>query len=204
MPQFEGFEALAFHGSQTFFTIEARDGLKMIGYLVSGQVNSAVDTITLELNTLTKNPPQQQQSNRSDEAILIADGQVITFFESNGAQANPNSHATLFDLNLQHMGILEFPAVEYRLTDATEMDTTGRFWMMNYFYPGDTDLLPAADPIRESFGAGATHSQSAAVERLLEFQYSPEGISLVTICAYPAATLAWRQVTQLGGIGPAG
>ncbi len=207
VPQFEGFEAIAFKDERVYLSIEAREGLKMIGYLVSGTINTAADEITLKLDTLTKNPLQRQQSNRSDEAILIADNQVITFFESNGAQANPDSHATVFDLNLQRMGALEFPAVEYRLTDATEMDTSGRFWMMNYFYPGDSDLLPTSDPIREKFGAGATHTQSEAVERLLEFEYSPEGISLSGSAPIPLELLPgdesrnWEGLVRLEDLG---
>lgn len=176
--QFEGYEAIAFKDQRVYLSIEAREGLNMMGYLVSGQVNENADEIKLDPSTLTQNPPQQQQSNRSDEAILIVGEQVLTFFESNGAQANPLSYGTLFDLSLKRLGVIEFPAVEYRLTDATELDDSGRFWMMNYFFPGEPDLLPSVDPIRESFGAGATHRQSATVERLLEFQYTPQGISL--------------------------
>ena len=176
--QFEGFEAIAFDGQQVYLTIEARDGLNMMGYLVKGEVQGDLNEIHLDVNSLTRNPPQQDQSNRSDEAILIANDQLLTFFESNGAQANPDSHASLFDLNLTPTGILEFPAIEYRLTDATEIDASGRFWMMNYFFPGDTDLLPLSDPIRETFGAGITHAQSETVERLLEFQYTSQGIRL--------------------------
>ncbi len=176
--QFEGFEAIAFDGQQVYLTIEAREGLNMMGYLVKGEVQGNLNEIHLDMNSLTRNPPQQEQSNRSDEAILIADDLLLTFFESNGAQANPDSHASLFDLSLTPRGILEFPAIEYRLTDATEMDASGRFWMMNYFFPGDTDLLPLSDPIRETYGAGITHAQSETIERLLEFQYSSEGITL--------------------------
>lgn len=178
IPQYEGFEAITFDGQQVYLTIEAREGLNMMGYLVKGEVQGNLTEIHLVIDSLTRNPPQQEQSNRSDEAILIVNDQLLTIFESNGAQANPDSHASLFDLSLTPTGILEFPAIEYRLTDATEIDDSGRFWMINYFFPGDTDLFPLADPIRESFGAGITHAQSETVERLLEFQYSPLGISL--------------------------
>lgn len=176
--QFEGFEALAFHDQTAYFTIEAREGVRMMGYLVAGQVIGDLEAIQLHPSSLTENVPQENQSNRSDEAILIADDHILTFFESNGAQVNPNAHATVFNLELNFQGILDLPAVEYRLTDATLLDEQDRFWMMNYFFPGDTDLLPLNDPIRETFGAGATHSQSKTVERLLEFQYTPEGIQL--------------------------
>lgn len=205
--QFEGFEAIAFDGQQVYLTIEAREGLKMIGYLVKGEVQGNLNEIHLELDSLTKNPPQQEQSNRTDEAILIAEDQLLTFFESNGAQANPDSHASLFDLSLTPSGILEFPAIEYRLTDATEMDASGRFWMMNYFFPGDTDLLPLSDPIRETYGAGITHTQSETVERLLEFQYSPQGIKLSGTppiqfqLASPEESRNWEGLVRLDDLG---
>lgn len=178
VPQYEGFEAIAFAGDRVYLSIEARQGLRMMGYLVSGQASADGQSIRLDLDTLTKNPPQRQQSNRSDESILIVDDQLITFFESNGAQANPTPHGTRFSLDLEPLGEISFPAVEYRLTDATEIDATGRFWMMNYFFPGDKDLLPSVDPIREKFGAGASHRAFPSVERLVEFQYTPQGISL--------------------------
>lgn len=179
VPQFEGFEAIAFKDQKVYLCIEAREGLRMLGYLVSGEVKPDSQTIELDLSTLTKNPLQQDQSNRSDEAILIAGDQVLTFFEANGAQANPFPYAALFDLNLRRLDNLEFPSVEYRLTDASEIDAAGRFWMINYFFPGDTDLLPSSDPIREQYGVGETHNQFPSVERLLEFQYTPQGITLV-------------------------
>ncbi len=205
--QFEGFEAIAFKDQRVYLTIEARESLQMMGYLVSGQVIGDLAEIQLDSSTLTKNSPQQQQSNRSDEAILITDDQLLTFFESNGALANPGSHATLFDFNLGYSGELEFPAIEYRLTDATELDASGRFWMMNYFFPGDTDLLPAIDPIRESFGAGESHSQYASVERLLEFQYTPQGITLAGTPPIQFQLLPgdesrnWEGLVRLGDLG---
>jgi hypothetical protein len=48
--------------------------------------------------------------------------------------------------------------------------------VINYFYPGDEDLKSTLDPIAEEFGQGLTHSGSEIVERLVEFQYRPEGI----------------------------
>ena len=50
------------------------------------------------------------------------------------------------------------------------------FWGINYFFPGDTDLLPSIDPIADVYGksnAGFEH-----VERLVKFEYSEDGITL--------------------------
>ncbi len=73
----------------------------MVGYLVKGEVSADLSEIRLDPKSLSKNPPQARQQNRSDEAIVIADQKILTFFESNGAQANPGSYASVFDLNLK-------------------------------------------------------------------------------------------------------
>lgn len=175
---FEGFEAIAFQDNRVYLAIEGRSGVNMMGYLVRGEVSADLSEIRLEAKSLTANPPQARQQNRTDEAILVAGGKLLTFFESNGAQANPGSYASVFDLNLQAQGKLDIPPVEYRLTDATPLDQHGNFWMINYFFPGDVDLIADHDPLAEEFGEGASHSQSEAVERLLEFHYSEQGIAL--------------------------
>ena len=55
------------------------------------------------------------------------------------------------------------------VTDATEIDSAGRFWVINYFYPGDRALLrPGPDTLGETFGRGPTHRREMAVERLVE------------------------------------
>jgi len=71
-----------------------------------------------------------------------------------------------------------FPEViEYRITDFTAPDEDGRFWAINYLYDGDKDKLdPAADQIAREFGRGESHLQSEHVERLVEFQYTENGI----------------------------
>jgi hypothetical protein len=70
------------------------------------------------------------------------------------------------------------PHIEYRLTDATPLDRQGRFWAIDVFYAGERSLRTEDDPLSMAFGEGKTHSQLDIVERLIELQYSPDGITL--------------------------
>ncbi|MBK9778950.1 MAG: hypothetical protein IPP55_02695 [Anaerolineales bacterium] len=61
------------------------------------------------------------------------------------------------------------------MTDAAADGNT--FWVINYFFPGDTDLTPKTDPLVEKYGEGPTHTQQDQVERLVKMTYSPNGIT---------------------------
>jgi hypothetical protein len=97
-------------------------------------------------------------------------------YEANGASVNLRPVAHLFDLNLQVQDNLPCPNVEYRITDATPADDNGRFWAINTFFPEDTELQTDSDPLAAVYGEGATHQQSQVVERLVQFQFSEDGI----------------------------
>ncbi len=161
---FEGFEAIAFSEERVYLTIEANLG-KMVAYLVSGKIAPDLSQITLNSEPRARLAAQTGIANLSDEAILIAGESVITFYEANGAALNPQPTAHQFDLALTPQGSLPFPNLEYRLTDATALDATGRFWVINYFYPGDSHLRPKTDP------------PAGGVERLLEYQFSANGLT---------------------------
>jgi hypothetical protein len=77
------------------------------------------------------------------------------------------------------LGTLPFPTVEYRVTDATELDDDGRFWVINYFFPGELALRPSEDPIAAAYGEGPTHAARSGVARLLEMQVTAQGVTLV-------------------------
>jgi hypothetical protein len=174
---FEGFEAITIDTDLVYLTIEARPG-GMMGYLVSGRVAKDTGQIILDASHMTAIPPQADLGNTSDESLFVFGSRLFSLYEVNGAGLNPEPVAHMFDLSLQSLGSLPFPHVEYRITDATPPDDSGSFWAINYFYPGDKFLAPDADPITEQFGEGLTHSHSNAVERLLAFQFSEDGIVL--------------------------
>lgn len=174
---FEGFEAIAFSSEVVFLTIEAKPD-EMLAYLVTGEIASDLSELRLDVNNLAKIQPGAAIPNMSDEAVLIYGGQVITIYEANGFNVNPRPQVHCFDFSLQPLGTIPFPTIEYRITDAAPPNADGYFWAINYFFTGDTKLAPAHDPLANRFGEGTTHSQSDIVERLVEFRYSSEGITL--------------------------
>jgi hypothetical protein len=177
---FEGYEAIAFQGDRVFVTIESKSGGSMLGYLVAGEISPDLSTLYLDATTLTEIPPQADLGNMTDETLLVAGDRLITIYEANGATVNPEPVARLFDLSLSPLDPVPFPTIEYRITDATGLDSGGRFWALNYLWPGDeAKLEPATDALAAKYGAGPTHARFTTVERLVEFQYTETGIALV-------------------------
>ncbi|MBP6806289.1 MAG: hypothetical protein KA362_19410 [Chloroflexi bacterium] len=178
IPGFQGYEAIAFAGDEVYLTVEADGRSGPMGYLVHGTIASDLSQITIDAATLVEISPQTARGNTSDETLLVNDDTVATLYEVNGAALNENPVAHLFTLDGVMTGAVPMAALEYRVTDATEVDGNGRFWVINYFYPGDTDLRPQTDPLGEQFGLGATHQQHEQVERLVELQLGAEAITL--------------------------
>ena len=121
--------------------------------------------------------PQADLKNQTYEALLIADNNLLTIYEANGLGKNDFPRAFRFDKELSPQGTLPFPPIEYRITDATELDKNGRFWAVNY-YSGSEKFHADNDPIVDQFGLGSTHSEYDHLERLLEFQLTESGINL--------------------------
>lgn len=172
---FEGFEALVFDENTAYFTVESQPK-KMQGYAIMGSLSDDYSRIELDLDSLTELDPQADLDNMTDESILVFGRRILTIYEANGKNVNPSPTAYLLDLELQPSDTLSFPNIEYRITDVSSVDDHGCFWAINYFYPGDVKLEPAEDNYLQSYEQGPTHSKSAAVERLIELQFSEDGI----------------------------
>ncbi len=200
---FEGFEAIAFHGDKAFLTIESKPG-PMLGYIIAGRIAPDLGELSLDTSSLSEIPPQAPLENMSDETLFVIGQQLVTFYEANGLNVNPSPVAHLFDFSLQPLGTLPIPNIEYRITDASETDEQGRFWVINYFYPGDQKLQPAPDLLVAQFGEGPTHARFNTVERLLEFQV---GENEITLTETPPVQLQlidddharnWEAIARLG------
>ncbi|MCD4739040.1 MAG: hypothetical protein K8R89_07250 [Anaerolineae bacterium] len=177
----EGFEALTIVQERLYLTVESKQSNGMLGYLVTGTFAPDLSAIELDATLAAEIPPQAALSNVSDESLLFIDNTLLTFYEAHGARINPAPVAHRFAAEtLEPQGALPFPTLEYRLTDVTAVDNAGRFWGLNYLWPGDSQkLAPAPDPLTAKYGTGATHAQFETVERLVEFQYHANGITLV-------------------------
>ena len=176
VPSFQGFEALTFHDDRVFFTIESAAPAGQ-GYLLSGRAADDLSQVRLYPERAVRIPSQAHLANISYEALLFVRDTLVALYELNGAKVNSPPFAYLFDTQLRSLGRHPFPFIEYRITDATDPDRAGRFWVMNYFFPGERQKVkPAVDSLTLTFKSGATHRRYSVVERLVELQYRPEGI----------------------------
>ncbi|MBN2017838.1 MAG: hypothetical protein JW794_06920 [Candidatus Cloacimonetes bacterium] len=176
---YEGFEALAFYGNSVFFTVESSPD-KMMGYLCKGTISGDMKTININIDERVELPPRASVGNATDETIIVTPDRVITVYEWNSMVLKNTPYAYVFDHSLNLIDSLTIPYVEYRITDATQLDEDDNFWVINYMWSGDYGKnYDPDDPISKSFGKGETHMKYKTVERLLEFHYSPKGITLV-------------------------
>ena len=178
---FEGFEAVVFIEDSVYLTIETRGGNPMKSFVVKGMVESdenEINSIKLDGSSLVELTVQNNNSNASYEA-LTSDGKFIfAFFEQNGKNQNQRPYAVKLDPDLENWQEVPMDFMNYRLTDATLMDKDGGFWVVNYFFPGDTHLEVDEDPISTSFGLGVTHQENEPVERIVKFIFTQEGFIL--------------------------
>jgi len=197
----EGYEAIGIVGNQVYLTIESQAQDGMMGYLVQGVLEADRSRLVLDGSLITPITPQSSLPNLSDEALIVTADEIITFYEANGLLVNPAPVAHRFDrATLAPLGELPLPHIEYRVTDATEVDAAGRFWLFNYFYPGDNSLRPI---LRRLGGALPTDQQAPPVERLVEFQLTTTGIVRTATPAVPLQLLPdnvarnWEGVVRL-------
>lgn len=176
---FEGYEAIAFMGDQIFLTVEVSTKKGMVGYLISGEIQPDLSRVVLEPQNRQKIPLQQQLDNTTNETLLSTGSQIVTLFEANGAVINPTPAAQIYDPALNLVGELPFPTIEYRITDATQLDEAQNFWVLNIYSVGTTSLKPQKDLLAAPGDSICVHPFYAGVERLVEMHYDPsEGITL--------------------------
>ena len=181
---FDGFEAIAFDGNNIYLTIEAEPPTGREGWLVSGMIAPDLSGIDLDTERIDWIEPQAGFGQWSDETIVSSGDGLFTLYEVNGQLGearNPGPHATVFNLDLNHQGEIPFPHIEYRVTDATALDEENRFWVINYLFPPEqiNPLTPDTQFTDRGCPWGRSHAALPQVERLVEFQYTPEGIMLI-------------------------
>lgn len=172
---YDGFEAISITGQRAVLLIEAGQGLFIHGYLIPAVFTPSQNELRLELENLVELPTPINLPNMAYEASLIFEGEALVIFEANGSSINPDPTALQFDPDNQILNRLAFPSIPYRLTDATALDREGRFWGINYFYPGDIFLAADQDSITPH---DSIVGRLTPVERLLEFKVEKDQILL--------------------------
>jgi hypothetical protein len=176
IPGFEGYEAIGFAGDQAYLTVETSQRTGK-GFLVTGRIAPDLSMLKLEASPQATLALPSDVSNAGFETLVMGEDRVLALYEANGANVNRAPAAESFTRSLVPSGKLAFPSIEHRITDATSMDAAGRFWVMNYRFPGSSHAYkPAPDPLMARYGTGPTHAQKPQVERLIELQVQPGGI----------------------------
>ena len=176
---FEGFESILFVDQSVYLIIESRAGDPMMGYLIRGVVNGDLESITLDVNSLVELRPFSSELNATFEGMTYWNGSLYVMYEHNSIRNVKQPVAYQINPDLENIREIPFPVINYRITDATISDVDGKFWVMNYFFPGDTHLAVDQDSLVEEYGEGKTHAENDPVERLVQLQIENDQISRI-------------------------
>lgn len=174
---FDGYEAIAFAGSDVYVAIETRPhrDRPIVGYLLRGRAEGRpLERVVLDVASRAPLRAQTDIANTGYETVVVHGQRVIAIYEVNG-EINPAPRALVFDRALAPLGEVPMAPIEYRITDATDVDEEGRFWVANYHWPG-SPWQPGVCPITERHGRGESHQRCNTVERLVELRSTPRGI----------------------------
>jgi hypothetical protein len=174
---FQGFEAICFIRDNAYLVMESKHDGIMHSYLISGKMDFKNKRLTINTDKFETIKLPVNIKNMGFESILKYKNQLMILFEATGANIYPNPKAEIYSNTLNHNSSISIPNIEYRVTDATEVDDKGQFWALNYFWPGEKKrLLPAKDSILNGFEEGATHQKYDHVERLVEYKIKSKEI----------------------------
>lgn len=174
-PGYQGLESVVFDGEKVYLTVETKPTSAMMGWILAGRVEPDLSVLHIDVASALEIQPQADINNLTDEAIVLwgrgDDASLLTIYEANGRLINSRPVAHRFAADLTPLAPLPLASVEYRITDATTADENGRFWAINYFYPGDVKLKADSDPLLRLIVQNLPQ-----VERLVEFQISDDGV----------------------------
>ena len=173
---FEGFESILFVDQTVYMTIESRAGEPMMGYLIRGEVQGDLESVTLDPESLVELEPFSSERNATFEAVTYWEGNLYLIYEHNSSQGEEPPLAYQFNRELEFVREILFPVLNYRVTDATISDAGGKFWVMNYLFPGDAHLAVDQDALILEYGEGASHADREPVERLVQLQIGDDEI----------------------------
>ena len=179
VPGFDSFEAIAFRGYEVYLTIEVKFADSMSCLLARGHIDEKTLEITVPEQNLTVIDVPIYVDNMSYESLVIDKDRIIALFEANGDSLIKSPYA--LSINSSGSDVIKYPlsSINYRIADATRIDKNNKFWVINYFFPGDRKVLkPSNDILASKYGNGPSHSRSKRVERLIEYEIKNGKISL--------------------------
>lgn len=151
LPGYEGFEGICYDGEYFYLTVEYNSGTNQAVVIKARLTDDDTKLEILNDQYIILDLPVEI-FNASYESIFVYDNYIYVIYEGNGKIINSNPIAKKISLDLQTVEDVSFATIEYRVTDVTAFDETGRGWATNYFWPGDVDLYtPDEDFIPNNF-----------------------------------------------------
>tara|TARA_Y100001936_G_scaffold232326_1_gene257146 strand:- start:679 stop:1272 length:594 start_codon:yes stop_codon:yes gene_type:complete len=149
----------------------------MQSFIVKGSMDIKNKTLIIDPEKKVEILLPVNIKNMGYESILKYKYRLMVLFEANGINVNSDPKASFYNSSLKQKGHISFPNIEYRITDATELDDQGRFWAINFFWPGEKKRLnPGKDLVLNNTVKGETHQKFEHVERLVEFKIDGKNI----------------------------
>ena len=177
IPGFEGFEGISFVKEDIYITIEAENNGIMESYIIWGDIDRNTFAVTIPKENLKNIKTPIQVKNMTYESIVSWNQKVYAIFEANGANLQKQATQKALSMINKTISLIDFPSIEYRITDATKVDNNGRFWCINYFWPGDKKLLkPKVNTPFNSFDKKNGNKDLDAVEMLIELEIKNDEI----------------------------
>ncbi len=151
LPGYEGFEGICFDGEHFYLTVEYNSDTNQAAVVKARlSANNKELEILNEEHIILDLPTHV--FNASYESIFVYDNHIYVIYEANGSRINKRPIAKRISKDLQTVEDVSFESIEYRITDVTSFDKTGRGWAINYFWPGDANhYLPDEDMIPNTF-----------------------------------------------------
>ena len=174
---FDGFEAIAFTDDNVILSIEVKTKENnMTGYIAWGTCNSSTNELYFEKQSLKEVTTPIQIKNMAFESIVVHKNNAILLYEANGINLQKNVEHSKVSLDDYSLSKIDGFNIEYRITDATTLDSDNKFWCINYFWPGEKDKLkPGKDIYLEK---GSSNHSLESIERIIELEIKDEMISM--------------------------
>ena len=167
---FDGFEAIAFTDDKVILSIEVKTKENnMTGYIAWGTCNSSTNELYFEKQSLKEVTTPIQIKNMAFESIVVHKNNAILLYEANGINLQKNVEHSKVSLDDYSLSKIDGFNIEYRITDATKIDSDGRFWCINYLWPGEkVKLKPNEEFYLNDMEKNNNFKQ---IERLIELEY---------------------------------
>ncbi|CAG36424.1 hypothetical protein [Desulfotalea psychrophila] len=202
LPGFEGYEAIVFSGNTAFLTIEVEPSPgKAYALIVTASMAEDLSSLQLSFVDIERSIRVESPShipNMSEESLVIIGHSLYSIHEANGKSVNQRPVAHGFSLRRSGQNNIPFPALPYRVTDATAADKNNKFWVINYFYRGDKKLAGDPDILQED----EIGLNPGGLERIVELQYEDEAIkrtkkAAITLKPLPGKSRNWEGIVRL-------